>query len=91
MATNGQEQNVTREGNTVRVKRSFVNSVKADLVKREIMLDESSLAVRDDMAFWAFDETPVALVLKPARTQLGLPMYDSVDSITISEGDDEDS
>ncbi|CAG0947429.1 hypothetical protein ANRL1_04101 [Anaerolineae bacterium] len=93
MATDGQELNVTRGDNkSIHVKRSFVKGVTADLVKHEIKLtltitlDESLLAVRDDMAFWAFDETPVALVLKPARTQLGLPLYDGVESVTISGG-----
>ncbi len=102
MATNGQEPNVTREGKTVHVKRSFVKGVTADFVKHEIKLtlaitlDESSLSIRDDMAFWAFDETPVALVLKPARTQLGLPgLTLDPDERAVAEdmmrGDDEDA
>jgi hypothetical protein len=72
------EPNVTREGKHVLVKRARLDGVKADIVKRQlrltivVTLDEASLSVRDDLAFWAFDETPIGLVLKPSRTQLDM-------------------
>lgn len=97
------EPNVTKTGNTIRVNRSFVKSVTADLVKREIKLtmtitlDESSFAVRGDMALWAFEASPVALTLRPLQMQLGLqgltlePDERAVAETMSGDGDDEDS
>lgn len=72
------EANTTRVGTQVHIKRARIKGVTADIVKHElrivvaVAIDESSLAVRDDLAFWSFDETPVGIVLKPSRTQLGM-------------------
>lgn len=72
------EPNVTRDGKNVLIKRVLISGVKADMIKRQlkiildVTLDESLLAVRDDLAFWGFDETPLGLELKPSRTQMGM-------------------
>jgi len=70
--------NVSRDGKTIKAQRAYVTSAKADFAKRvvklsiEITLDESALAVRDDLAFWTFDKTPIRMTLKPVPSQMRL-------------------
>jgi hypothetical protein len=74
-----EKQNVIKNGKTVHVERCTVVGAKADFGKKEIRLtmsitlDESSLEVRNELAYWQFDATPIKMTLKPIEQQLGLP------------------
>jgi len=60
----------------IEIKNATIAAVKADFVKREVRLtvsftlNDDALALREQLAFLAFDESPISLSLQPMQLKL---------------------
>lgn len=79
------EPNVTREGKIIQIKRVFIEEARASYTKRRLVLsfslalDESSFSIKDELALYKLDETPIALTLRPILYQPEMPGISSGD------------
>ena len=68
--------NVTKVNSTIQAEVAYIGSVTADFVKGQmvvkltIKLDESALSVREDLAFFSFDNTPVRVMITSVQGKL---------------------